>query len=983
MRPKLALQSGDDTTEARPGQASTDFTLEWIGRILGGTERRQITVLAVGIGEDIAPPLARHAEEQMSALAGLRRAIGDIIKQLGGTAVGTGGDVLLACWGWPAASLDDTERAILAARRIVSLSDDGMAVTCGLDVGIAIAWREEADIFSSGIVGQVVQSAIAGQLLAHPGEVVVSGNVVSLCAETFHFRPLAAASETRPDDGSFVVTGLSANQACRPPSRGALVGRTAELELLLARAQAAATCGTGRAVLIEGDAGCGKSALLWALGRQLDTGAAWISVRCHEAGAGLPGPIRQLADALQVALGDSGSNRHPRRGEANSDIVAVVMRTKALCARTPCVLVVDDLHHAGVGTLRDMEALLAALQELSGMFLILCGRSPCVRMLSAENGPDTLSLGPMPDEDLAQIVHDAAGGAGLRSSDAKRLARLARGSPLIARELGALASGDPGVRDQLRLLSRPNRINPVLTGRLDPLGAARALAYAAAVIGRTFDVRVLAAVLQVDEERLSTLLAALVQHGIVATPDPSASTVLHFSDNLIWATCYGSVLRAKRRELHARAAEVVSGRFPEIAAQAPETVAHHHAKACEHALAFRWWHRAAHRASRLGYAPAIIEHARNALASRMEALDDCPAAQEAEILALLGTYIGALKGGANAETVAIYRRAVSLMSQIAEPPDDLSFDIGWGVTMIQLVHGDLQQALSTSRRLIEVADELVLPIALRLHASARLQGGQIGEAIEMFALAADGYDVHAHDALRHRYGSDPGATSLAHLAHAKAIAGDSNGSRAAERRALRMIAALEHPTTTAIVLGVLATAAQSRHDYATTAALASAAQAVSLAHGYENWSARADMMQGWLIARRDAQAGIQLVREALERYRHTGAGRAVVLAHCLIASMALDCGQPLVALDALEPIASGQELQREWLYAAEVMRLDALARFAADRCGAQTCLDRLAAAERLAIGQGAHLYAARARASRAALAADSALTKTGWVRSGR
>lgn len=87
-----------------------------------------------------------------------------------------------------------------------------------------------------------------------------------------------------------------------------LVGRDRELDLLTELA-ARARAGSGRAVLLRGPAGIGKTALLRAaLARIEPTAARVLAARCPEAGSGAYGAVRELFEPLRLAAaGDSAA----------------------------------------------------------------------------------------------------------------------------------------------------------------------------------------------------------------------------------------------------------------------------------------------------------------------------------------------------------------------------------------------------------------------------------------------------------------------------------------------------------------------------------------------------------------------------------------------------------------------------------------------------------------------------------------------------
>ena len=104
---------------------------------------------------------------------------------------------------------------------------------------------------------------------------------------------------------------------------------------------------------------------------------------------------------------------------------------------------------------------------------------------------------------------------------------------------------------------------------------------------------------------------------------------------------YQSLLKSRRRELHARVARTVEARFPEVAARQPEWLAHHCTEAGLTGPASAYWLEAARRAKAayaLGEASAHLEKCLEVLAPPSD--DDLQAAEfqarRLEPLVLLG-----------------------------------------------------------------------------------------------------------------------------------------------------------------------------------------------------------------------------------------------------------------------------------------------------------------------------------------------------------
>lgn len=972
--------------------AGEDFDLDWIGRSTGRAERRQVVVLAIGF----APVGAADPEEIVELLARRSSLVSRIIARYGGTIGRVDPDQQIASWGWPAASEADTRLAVAAALEIVG---DGTSTTrCGVDAGIAITPDGEYNQTGIGVVGEMLGEATALQRLADGGSVLISETLRVLIGGAFECA--------RDNDGGGVakswrvVRRLPAPGGNRVPAAWELVGRSRELAAAL-DCWRSAVSGPAQALCLEGDAGVGKSALVGRLERTARSeGGAVVAVHCLPEMQYLPlEPARRLFDGLLTATLEPGYRHGVSPGEHNGSLGregrspgaladAIDSLITPLVAIGPLLLVVEDLHWADAGSLTVLSCLRGHLAGRHRVMLVTTRRPTTAKpdspagtdprhILPSDFLPsvflqgDILQIDRLTAQQIERVLAGDQASGGLAPEIRQRIAEHADGIPHHAIELARLCAEMPDSEAHHRLLSRPNRLNAGLANRLDALAGLKPLAQAAAVLGRRFDCTVLAVMLHMDARTLTERLQMLVGLGILERGAERQAQSYRFTQALLWSQAYGSVLKVRRRQIHARAAATLTLDFALLAAAAPEAVAHHYKKAGDAGNAFTWWCKAAHVAARLGSPATAIAHVSQALAAKAGAPDVCNAFAEAELLSLLGAQLGALRGNDSRETVAAYERALQLIETLPARPQELGFDIGWGLVAIQLVRGNVRDAVTMSGRLLEQARESnrddAMLLALRMHGTARLLSGRVVEAVELLSHAFQYYDPAAHAGLRVRYVSDPGAVALAHLSSAQALAGLADASRATRVRALKLTDSIAHAHTSANVLGVLSLAAVHLDEAGIAAALARASHAIAWEHGHAYWVARADLIVAWEQGRRFPQRGFAPMRAAVERYHETGAGRASVLAHCLAADIANRTGEHDAALAMLEPVSANGETHGEWLYAPEVLRLRALAMA---RMSAQNVAEAgrlLDEAERLANAQGAPDLAARAVRTRADL----------------
>jgi DNA-binding CsgD family transcriptional regulator len=361
------------------------------------------------------------------------------------------------------------------------------------------------------------------------------------------------------------------------------VGRGGELERLLGLL-AALEAGVGGAVLVEGEQGIGKTALL----RAALAGAAAAGCRVlwgtgDELGQRFP--LQLMAECIGDAGGTDGGEGLLSGGSgvpAGDPVLAGIERLLALvdrlCMVSPVVLVAEDLHWADEASVLVWQRLSRAVGQLPLLLAGSCrkgsGRADLAQLRRglAARGASIIDLAPLPDAAVGDLVGQLAGGR-----PGRRLAEAvgrAGGNPLYMRELvdGLVRLGrvrvEAGVAE-LAGTSAPVRVPASLAaaiaGRLEwlPAEVVGVLRWAA-VLGQEFSVTDLAVVTGRTAGELMTVVAAAAGAGVVTEAGPR----LRFRHGLIRQVLYEGMPEALRSALHLQAAQALAA-----AGAAPERVA--------------------------------------------------------------------------------------------------------------------------------------------------------------------------------------------------------------------------------------------------------------------------------------------------------------------------------------------------------------------------------------------------------------------------
>src|SRR3954447_1744373 len=266
------------------------------------SERRLVSVLFADLVGFTTLSEHRDPEEVRELLSRYFDRCRTLIERYGGTVEKFIGDAVMAVWGTPVAREDDPERAVRAALALTH------AVTAlGAEVGMpdlrvrAGVLTGNAAVEVSGanqgmVLGDTVNSASRLQSIAAPGTVLVDdvtrrASEAAISYEDFgthavkaRDQPLRAWTALRVVAG---VGGARRSSGLEMP----FVGREDELRHVVEAWERSVAVGSAGRVTVVGDAGSGKSRLLWEVFKHIDGVADeevwWHQGRCLSYGEGV------------------------------------------------------------------------------------------------------------------------------------------------------------------------------------------------------------------------------------------------------------------------------------------------------------------------------------------------------------------------------------------------------------------------------------------------------------------------------------------------------------------------------------------------------------------------------------------------------------------------------------------------------------------------------------------------------------------------
>lgn len=793
-------------------------------------ERRQLTVMFCDLVGSTALSVQMDPEDYRDVLAAYQSAVSNSIKMYEGFVARYMGDGLLVYFGYPQAHEDDPERAVRAGIDIVDVVgalrlpvDIDLKVRIGIATGLVVA----GDIVGEGVseeravLGDTPNLAARLQSIAKPNTVVLSDATRRLVErridlQTLEPRPLKGLEGMVPAYRAVSVREGSRFDIANSSGLTTMAGRTRELDLLK-RCWRRARGGSGRTLLLSGEAGIGKSRLIQELIMGIDT--QLVTVQHHQCSpyhtdSAFHPVVENLHRAAGFLYGDSTSLRleklealvqyslagaegvvpllaalsslpidaYPplemtpqRQKAATIDVLIKFLEQQA--DRGPVLKIFEDAHWMD----RSTQELLGLTIDRIPMLPVLClitHRPDFSPPWKDNTRVSTCTLTRLGREEVGRIVERLTGGKALPAEVLHQIADKTDGVPLFVEELtktvlekGVLeeVNGRYTLSDPSHALSIPSTLHDSLMARLDRLTKVKEIAQIAACIGREFSSDLLAEIIPLERDLLETSLAQLVAAELVLRRDMEDNNPSFvFKHALMQDVAYESLLMKKRRQVHARIASVLTERLQETANTEPERLAHHYTAAGMAKDAIPHWLAAGRRSLAGASYPEAISHLSKAL-ELVADIDEADERQvyEIEVRTILGSATTALHGWPAIEVRDVVGPACDIFEQGHGHSD--SFLNFWNLWTHHACRAEHREGLIVIERMLkhshERADPVLEMVATFTAAMAHLWVGDYNSAQMYESRALELYDLERDHDLALSYNHDPKNTLLSWGSH--------------------------------------------------------------------------------------------------------------------------------------------------------------------------------------------------------------------------
>ena len=750
-------------------------------------ERKQVTVLFADLKGSMELLAERDPEDARQLLDPALAHMMTAVHRYEGTVNQVMGDGIMALFGAPLAHEDHAARACYAALAMQEALQryaeevrrtQGLLVQMrvGLNSGEVVVRAIGNDLHMDySAIGQTTHLAARMEQLAAPGSILLTTATLRLVEGLVRVQalgPVPVKGLAEPVE-VWQLVGVSALrrrlQAAVARGLSPFVGRQTEFEALQ-QALERAGAGHGQVVAIVGEAGVGKSRLVYEVIHSHHT-QGWLVLESASVSYGkatpyfpvldllkrytqveerddtrtirarVTGQVLSLDEALQETIPaflwllDALPAEHPlltleppqRRRRTLDALKRVLVRESQV---QPLLLVFEDLHWIDSETQALLDTLVEGLPT-TRLLLLVNYRPEYQHGWGSKTYYTQLRLDPLPPVSAAAFLHTLLGDDPSLAPLTRLLSARTGGNPFFLEESvrtlveTQVLVGEHGayrLTQALASLQVPATVQAVLAARIDRLPPEeKRLLQTAAVIGTEVPLPLLQAIAALHEDELHRSLARLQAAEFLYETSLFPEPAYTFKHALTHEVAYGGLLQERRRTLHAGIVEASETLYSDRLTDQVERLAYHAVRGEVWEKALRYSRQAGARALARSANQDAVTYFEGALAALQHLPDSSD--QHAQAIDLRFDLCRALLSlGAFARIFALLQEAIAL----AEAGHDQQ---RLGLAYRQLINhflnmGDPVRALDVGQRALALAtrlDDVALQLGTRF-ALARVYG---------------------------------------------------------------------------------------------------------------------------------------------------------------------------------------------------------------------------------------------------------------------
>ena len=624
----------------------TEKILAQRGKIEG--ERKQVTVMFCDtegfsiLSEKLGP------EKVYSIMDEVFETLIHKVNEFGGTVNKMTGDGVMALFGAPIALEDAPQRGIRSAlaiqRDIARFSDRTKAETgaplrmrIGIHTGPVVVGSLGNDLrVEFTAVGDTVNLASRMEGLAEPGTVYVTDETFKLTEGLFRFEALGerqVKGKEAPVKAYRVIApstrrtrfDVSAERGLTP-----FLGRERELELLLDGLERAKS-GRGQAFSIMGEAGVGKSRLLYefrkAIANQdvffqegrclsystnvayhpvIDLLKATFDIRDadnddqirEKVKTGLKGIGADEASTLPfilelLSVKDSGIDALNLIPEARKDKTLEALKQIVLKASEirPLVMAVEDLHWVDKSSEETFKDWLDAISGAQ-LLLIFTYRPEFVHTWGSKSYHNQVNLNRLSNRETLAMAAYILGTEVMGEDLEELILNKTEGIPFFVEEfmkslkdLGMIEWKDSGyyLAKDISEVAIPSTIQEVIMARVDSLpDGAKSVLQTGSAIGREFSCELIKRVTGIPTPEMTPHLSVLRDSELLYERGIFPQATYIFRHSLTQEVAYDSLLQKKKQVIHERIGQAIEELYSDRLEEFYEVLAYHYSRSESH-----------------------------------------------------------------------------------------------------------------------------------------------------------------------------------------------------------------------------------------------------------------------------------------------------------------------------------------------------------------------------------------------------------------